>query len=691
RYSRFAAPALDPEQEDQVRRALDYDGDGIACNPDASPPVEDPEDMEIERRVQLRANRNGYAEGSRADFESWCRLAAYDDPERTAEQEDLEKLPPARWYPSLDDVLSSRYDPTWADLKVRTSAVRDVSVDGAPVEPICLSGPGDADIDADGTAHGCLFVLVDDAVLVAGLRAHVPGFGDVCVPWQEPKHGTLEEEPSHERWSFDREGGVWHACPGGSVTAGLAPTVPIRCFVDDQCMELGPTTTDWRCLEGLCRPPVYCESTDDCAPGYVCREGGPWSIDRDVCQLPSACSSYVGGICAPEGACVGTVCEEMILGCPSAPGFVPGGGGCNSASGCTYESCGSNCLGEESHPYRGCRDRRPLQPSGHEYDCIETAAVTCTMSVGYCDPAREPGSYGPGVCPIGSTCRASASLAPWCGVRDLLFDEHAARIVGKQGGGDITDAALLLLARNLSRQENYPTFEMIDPLYQFLNDGAIRSMVENFLAATYVPDLTDTGVDFREKLFGPDFFWRGLEVAPGVPAQGELVVSMGQEESFDWTWRCGATGTIFDGPWRLQLALQPYYHAGALHWAVSRVIVVHPETGRDATHHATGCGSDCASETGEEISARVSRKVEGSAGGLEASVEPVATMLWRLVADEPLTAGLLFGNWDLLSALDRLHPVPGRVPPVTTDGVPDEVIGIRIEDGKALVRALERR
>jgi len=108
--------------------------------------------------------------------------------------------------------------------------------------------------------------------------------------------------------------------------------------------------------------------------------------------------------------------------------------------------------------------------------------------------------------------------------------------------------------------------------------------------------------------------------------------------------------------------------------------LVNPGTGAEPGYESCACDG-----------VREARNtVEGGLNPFGAVLEPIAGMVWRLVADEA-SAPLAFGNWSLLETLDRLHAVPGRDPAVDTDGVPDEVIGIRILDGTASVRALERR
>jgi hypothetical protein len=115
---------------------------------------------------------------------------------------------------------------------------------------------------------------------------------------------------------------------------------------------------------------------------------------------------------------------------------------------------------------------------------------------------------------------------------------------------------------------------------------------------------------------------------------------------------------------------------------MQRKILVNPGTGV-APARETSC-SAC-----DDDLAGGRDRLEGALDGFAAAFEPLAGLLWSLAASE-MSAPLVFGNWALFDALDLLRPHSTRLPPVTGDGTPDEVIGVRILDGKATLRALER-
>jgi hypothetical protein len=215
-----------------------------------------------------------------------------------------------------------------------------------------------------------------------------------------------------------------------------------------------------------------------------------------------------------------------------------------------------------------------------------------------------------------------------------------------------------------------------------LNEDVLRWAMEDLGAALTIP--APAGKTFDETLLVPEIFWRELRLADGTAVQGELVVAIGQDEGGFDVESGGCSGRIMNSPWRLQVCAQPHYHDGRLIWRMQRKILVDPGTGL-APPRETSC-SGCIDE--ELASGR--DQLDGALDAFAVLFEPFAGLLWSLAAEE-MSAPLVFGNWALFEALDRLKHFATRVPPITGDGRPDEVIGIRILDGKASVRALERR
>jgi hypothetical protein len=524
--------------------------------------------------------------------------------------------------------------------------------------------------------HGCTTVVeeaIPPARWPAGLRAHIPGWGSTgraCVSAEAPTTGIAEdtgaeEKPTRDRFEFDPEGGVWHACPAGPEAA---PTIRFHCIADEQCTSRGDAYRHWRCTDGVCRPPVYCTSDDDCASGYSCLDGSEWEIDGTICRKPVPCVEYVGGICAPEGACRGRSCENLVLGC-SERLVVPGGSG--------------GCAGSDPDPIeltgvRTCTNLRPLQFDQHRYACAETAAVTCPGDR-YCSPDTEVDALR---CPVGSTCSPEPSGGtPWCAARELLNDAGLVALGSRAptAGGSSEFSILDGIRQTLLVANELADYRTVDAVYQALNEDALRWAMEDLGAALTVPS---SGHSFSEGFLPPEIFWRALTLADGTPVQGELVISIGQDDGGFQVNACGQSFDIIEAPWRQQVCAQPYYHDGRLLWQMQRKILVNPGTGV-APARETSC-SAC-----DDDLAGGRDRLEGALDGFAAAFEPLAGLLWSLAASE-MSAPLVFGNWALFDALDLLRPHSTRLPPVTGDGTPDEVIGVRILDGKATLRALER-
>lgn len=202
---------------------------------------------------------------------------------------------------------------------------------------------------------------------------------------------------------------------------------------------------------------------------------------------------------------------------------------------------------------------------------------------------------------------------------------------------------------------------------------------------TFAPGFS--GMTFNEDFTSPpSIAFQGLDMVEpsaadpvGVDLQGELVFYLGKADDF----RLDVGGSChfdLEGPWRIYIAVQPYHYAGRVYWMFSRALFVDPVTGERRGMDTHGC-EPCLGD----VAAVINRKMDSMEDPFADMITMAADQVFKLVALEPATADLVFGNRELLEALDYElddddEPYPAN----------DEVVMVRIDVGEAAVVALER-
>jgi hypothetical protein len=507
----------------------------------------------------------------------------------------------------------------------------------------CVGCPGEATIAVEGGAAFCDGCRKGRLAFRGGERICVDREQPAAAPPPDPPPDPPPaRSPVESTWEFSRFQGRWHRCPGDGVTT--AETIAIPCLFDDQCSEVG---SSFRCHAGRCRAVAPCDpaapTASGCDEGYRCEYGASWESPGGVCVLDRVCEGLLGGICLPEGPCAGMACERLYFDCTQPPG-VPGGGSCTA--------------GVEG-PQTICRNRDVLQHLEYEYTCLDKARLSCP-GITYCDPDSAAS------CPVGTACQQGPVDSPWCPLREVVRDDRFASAQSNLG-----------LMEDSTATSDVSSSQMLRTISALLGERPLVQSLEQLEATTFIPQFSDYDVDWNERFGPPEIRFRGHELVPGVPIQGELVISLGQDEDFfvDGPGSCNIT---LAGPWRLQLTFQPYTFAGETHWAFSRLLLVDPRSGARRTFDA---GCSCV----DDAAGKMQSKIDGMEDPLSDQLNALAEGLWRTVAQEPATAALLFGNAALLEALDvNVDDDDEEYPD------PDEIFGVRVETGSAAVQAVER-